>query len=74
MISLIVDLFFEDLAVCMMFGLTFAALLAKVGTPVMHATFFDIHDPNHTPLTKHQARPLSVLGRVESELTPRERG
>jgi multidrug efflux pump subunit AcrB len=74
MISLIVDLFFEDLAVRMVFGLTFAALLARVGTPVMHATFFGIHDPNHTPPLQRQVRPLSVLGRVESELTPRDRG
>jgi multidrug efflux pump subunit AcrB len=44
MIPLLVDPFFDAMAVCIMFGLSFAAVLALVVTPVMYAIFFNVHE------------------------------
>jgi multidrug efflux pump subunit AcrB len=44
MIPLLTDAFFGAMAVCIMFGLTFAAFLCLVVTPVMYAIFFGIHE------------------------------
>lgn len=48
MIPLLVDPFFGAMAVCIMFGLSFAAVLALVVTPVMYAIFFNVH-PDDSP-------------------------
>lgn len=49
MIPLLVDPFFGAMAVCIMFGLSFAAVLALVVTPVMYAIFFNVHEPDPAP-------------------------
>jgi multidrug efflux pump subunit AcrB len=43
MIPLLVDPFFGAMAVCIMFGLTVAAILSLIVTPVLYAIFFGIH-------------------------------
>ena len=45
MILLLVDPFFGAMAVCIMFGLSFATLLALILTPVFYAIFYGIHEP-----------------------------
>jgi multidrug efflux pump subunit AcrB len=45
MIPLLKDPFFGAMAVCIMFGLSFAAVLALIVTPVLYAIFFGIHEP-----------------------------
>jgi multidrug efflux pump subunit AcrB len=48
MIPLLVDPFFGAMAVCIMFGLSFAAVLSLIVTPVLYAIFFGIHEPAAT--------------------------
>jgi multidrug efflux pump subunit AcrB len=43
MIPLLMDPFFGSMAVCIMFGLSFAAVLCLLVTPVLYAIFFGIH-------------------------------
>ncbi|QDU90356.1 Swarming motility protein SwrC [Pirellulimonas nuda] len=45
MIPLLKDPFFGAMAVCIMFGLSFAAVLSLIVTPVLYAIFFGIHEP-----------------------------
>lgn len=45
MIPLLTDPFFGSMAVCIMFGLSFAAVLSLIVTPVLYAIFFNIHQP-----------------------------
>ncbi len=45
MIPLLVDPFFGAMAVCIMFGLSFAAILSLIVTPVFYAIFFNVHEP-----------------------------
>jgi multidrug efflux pump subunit AcrB len=45
MIPLLTDPFFGAMAVCIMFGLSFAAVLSLIVTPVAYAIFFGIHSP-----------------------------
>jgi multidrug efflux pump subunit AcrB len=45
MIPLLVDPFFGSMAVCIMFGLSFAAVLSLVVTPVLYAIFLGIREP-----------------------------
>jgi len=45
MIPLLTDPFFGSMAVCIMFGLSFAAVLSLIVTPVLYAIFFGIHGP-----------------------------
>jgi multidrug efflux pump subunit AcrB len=45
MIPLLKDPFFGAMAVCIMFGLSFAAVLSLIVTPVAYAIFFNIHEP-----------------------------
>jgi multidrug efflux pump subunit AcrB len=45
MIPLLTDAFFGSMAVCIMFGLSFAAVLSLIVTPVLYAIFFKIHEP-----------------------------
>ncbi|MBX3452270.1 MAG: efflux RND transporter permease subunit [Planctomycetaceae bacterium] len=44
-IPLLKDPFFGAMAVCIMFGLTFAAILSLIVTPVLYAIFYGIHEP-----------------------------
>ncbi len=46
MIPLLADAFFGSMAVCIMFGLSFAAVLSLIVTPVLYAIFFKIHEPS----------------------------
>src|SRR5262249_4946831 len=46
MIPLLVDPFFNAMAVCIMFGLSFAAVLSLIVTPVLYAIFFNIREPS----------------------------
>src|SRR5262249_35757104 len=46
MIPLLTDPFFGAMAVCIMFGLSFAAVLSLIVTPVLYAIFFNIHEPS----------------------------
>jgi len=46
MIPLLTDPFFGSMAVCIMFGLSFAAVLSLIVTPVLYAIFFKIHKPS----------------------------
>jgi multidrug efflux pump subunit AcrB len=45
MIPLLTDPFFGAMAVCIMFGLSFAAVLSLIVTPVLYAIFFGVHAP-----------------------------
>ena len=57
MIPLLTDPFFGSMAVCIMFGLSFAAVLSLIVTPVLYAIFFGIRE---TPASGRQAfRPCS---------------
>ena len=49
MIPLVTDPFFGSMAVCIMFGLSFAAVLSLIVTPVLYAIFFKIHAPTDPP-------------------------
>jgi multidrug efflux pump subunit AcrB len=44
MIPLLTDPFFGAMAVCIMFGLSFAVVLSLIVTPVLYAIFFNIHE------------------------------
>ena len=46
MIPLLTDPFFGSMAVCIMFGLSFAAVLSLIVTPVLYAIFYGIHKPS----------------------------
>jgi Cu/Ag efflux pump CusA len=48
MIPLLVDPFFGAMAVCIMFGLTVAAILSLIVTPVLYAIFFGVHADDAT--------------------------
>jgi multidrug efflux pump subunit AcrB len=49
MIPLLRDPFFGAMAVCIMFGLSFAVVLSLIVTPVFYAIFFGIHEPAAKP-------------------------
>jgi multidrug efflux pump subunit AcrB len=49
MIPLLTDPFFGAMAVCIMFGLTCAAVLSLIVTPVLYAIFFGVHEPVDEP-------------------------
>jgi multidrug efflux pump subunit AcrB len=44
-IPLLTDPFFGAMAVCIMFGLSFAAVLSLLVTPVLYAIFYGVHAP-----------------------------
>jgi multidrug efflux pump subunit AcrB len=46
MIPLLTDPFFGSMAVCIMFGLSFAAVLSLIVTPVLYAIFYGIKEPD----------------------------
>jgi multidrug efflux pump subunit AcrB len=45
MIPLLKDPFFGAMAVCIIFGLSFAAVLCLLVTPVLYAIFYGVHEP-----------------------------
>ncbi len=45
MIPMLTDPFFGSMAVCIMFGLSFAAVLSLIVTPVLYAMFYGIQEP-----------------------------
>ncbi|MBX3413294.1 MAG: efflux RND transporter permease subunit [Pirellulales bacterium] len=45
MIPLLKDPFFGTMAVCIMFGLSFACVFSLIVMPVVYAIFYDIHEP-----------------------------
>ncbi len=49
MIPLLTDPFFGSMAVCIMFGLSFAAVLSLIVTPVLYAIFYGIEEPAAEP-------------------------
>ncbi len=49
MIPLLVDPFFGAMAVCIMFGLAFAAVLCLIVTPVLYAIFFNVRETGAPP-------------------------
>ena len=59
MIPLLVDPFFGSMAVCVMFGLTFAAFLCLIVTPVVYAIFFNIHEDSPAPPEGSSASEIS---------------
>jgi multidrug efflux pump subunit AcrB len=50
MIPLVTDPFFGAMAVCIMFGLSFAAVLSLIVTPVLYAIFFRINETTDATL------------------------
>jgi multidrug efflux pump subunit AcrB len=52
MIPLLKDPFFGAMAVCIMFGLSFAVVLSLIVTPVLYAIFFGVHEPASAPLVE----------------------
>jgi multidrug efflux pump subunit AcrB len=48
MIPLLTDEFFGAMAVCIMFGLSFAAVLCLIVTPVLYAIFYQVREPGDT--------------------------
>jgi multidrug efflux pump subunit AcrB len=62
MIPLLKDPFFGGMAVCIMFGLSFAALLSLILTPVLYAIFYGVH-VDTAPTKKDAGRmPTEPLG------------
>ncbi|MDX1964785.1 MAG: efflux RND transporter permease subunit [Pirellulales bacterium] len=59
-IPLLYDPFFGAMAVCIMFGLLFAAILSLIVTPVLYAMFFGIHEPRATVADWPQSRPNAI--------------
>ncbi len=49
MIPLVTDPFFGSMAVCIMFGLSFAAVLSLIVTPVLYAIFYRITETANAP-------------------------
>ena len=63
MIPLVVDPFFGAMAVCIMFGLSFAAVLSLLVTPVFYAIFFNVDEDSdaRTALTdKNIDKPVAT--------------
>lgn len=52
MIPLLQDPFFGAMAVCIMFGLSFAAFLSLIFTPVLYAIMFNVHEDSVQPAQK----------------------
>ena len=50
MIPLLVDPFFGAMAVCIIFGLSFAAFLSLIVTPVLYAIFYGVHEGSVEPV------------------------
>ncbi len=59
MIPMLTDPFFGSMAVCIMFGLSFAAVLSLIVTPVLYAIFFNIKEPAEADTSGAGASPTS---------------
>jgi multidrug efflux pump subunit AcrB len=57
MIPLLFDPFFGAMAVCIMFGLSFAAVLSLIVTPVFFAIFFRVREPDAKALDAMMTTP-----------------
>lgn len=57
MIPLLTDPFFGAMSVCIMFGLSFAAVLSLIVMPVFYAIFFRVHEAGVAPLVEPNSRP-----------------
>jgi multidrug efflux pump subunit AcrB len=57
MIPLLVDPFFGAMAVCIMFGLTVAAILSLIVTPVLYAAFYGVHPEDTATAAAHGTQP-----------------
>jgi multidrug efflux pump subunit AcrB len=62
MIPLVKDPFFGSMAVCIMFGLTFASFLCLIVTPVLYAIFFNIHETDTTTVAPATPEPAPEAG------------
>jgi multidrug efflux pump subunit AcrB len=58
MIPLLTDPFFGAMAVCIMFGLSFAVFLSLIVTPVAYAIFFNIHEDAAPPPPAAEPNPI----------------
>jgi hypothetical protein len=67
MIPLLVDPFFGAMAVCIMFGLSFAAVLALLVTPVLYAIFFDVREGAAAPEAKSIPRAAEDPGMMSEK-------
>jgi len=63
-IPLLKDPFFGAMAVCIMFGLSFAALLSLFVTPVLYAIFFNIHEPQAAAVATSGGQSAAVEART----------
>jgi hypothetical protein len=64
-IPLLIDPFFGSMAVCIIFGLSFAAVLALLVMPALYAIFFSIHEEvATTPRAQPMPKPVEVEGDV----------
>jgi multidrug efflux pump subunit AcrB len=62
-IPLLIDPFFDAMAVCIIFGLSFAAVLALLVMPAVYAIFFGIHEDAATTRTAQPMQePVEVKG------------
>jgi Cu/Ag efflux pump CusA len=60
---MLVDPFFGSMAVCIMFGLTGAAFLSLIVTPVLYAIFFAVREPTAAvPRAGPPRQPVEVKG------------
>jgi multidrug efflux pump subunit AcrB len=66
MIPLLKDPFFGAMAVCIMFGLSFATALSLIVTPVMYAIFFNVHEPGPSPAVAPAAKMATASGYLHS--------
>jgi Cu/Ag efflux pump CusA len=60
-IPLLTDPFFGAMAVCIMFGLSAAAVLSLIVTPVLYAIFFNVHEPKVAAVATADGRAGHVL-------------
>jgi multidrug efflux pump subunit AcrB len=51
MIPLLTDPFFGAMAVCIMFGLSFACVLTMIVMPALYAIFYNVHETTGTAAT-----------------------
>jgi multidrug efflux pump subunit AcrB len=62
-IPLLIDPFFGSMAVCIIFGLSFAAVLALLVMSALYAIFFGVHEPAATrPSAQPMQQPVEVKG------------
>ena len=67
MIPLLTDAFFGSMAVCIMFGLSFAAVLSLIVTPVLYAIFFGVRPERHASDASGLTQPILPVKSSSSE-------